>query len=283
MIEFLPARPRCSGVDLRGSRSQPGSSAGSHLPARSSSRVLVIVAERVVAEGDHELLLALGRAQLALEPAVLRVVDVAALAAALGDGVERDEAEALLGRERVVAGGAGGLAQLGLRRVAEAVRLGVADDRAVLALGDHAAVRVRRDGLAAGDQLRDEVGVAEGGEQLVGALALEALRVEGRVGEHLQAADGDRAEEVLAGGARCPGRGRRGCRARCTRACPGRPPGTGAGRPRAGRGSAGTPRTGRRSARPRPGRRSRRSGRTGRRGSRRSRRRRCSCGPPRRR
>src|SRR4029078_6063850 len=87
---------------------------------------------RVVAEHDDELAALAGLAQLALEPAVLRVVEVAPLAAALGDCVERNEAHALARVARVVAGGPAGLAQLGLRRRAEAVRL--ADQLAVLRL-----------------------------------------------------------------------------------------------------------------------------------------------------
>jgi hypothetical protein len=58
----------------------------------------------VVAEGDDEPAGLLRLLERLLEPLVLRVVEVAAGPAALGDGVERDELEARPRPERVVGG-----------------------------------------------------------------------------------------------------------------------------------------------------------------------------------
>ena len=95
-------------MELRGSRSQPGP-----LTARSAQSAGVLVdgavreaADRVMAEDDDELAARVGGLELALEPAELRIVEVAVgvQEIALGDGVDRDEPQAGLRAERVVRG-----------------------------------------------------------------------------------------------------------------------------------------------------------------------------------
>ena len=150
-----------------------------------------------MAEGDHEPVGLLRGLQLLLEPAVLRVVEVAGRAAALGDGVERDELDALARAERVVGRGAVGRAVL--RGVDVAVAVARPPTALVLGRGEDAAVRVRRDfgrRPAAGDERR----VADRRKTSLSSAPANARRVERRRREDLQAAGGDRAEEVVAGG-----------------------------------------------------------------------------------
>ena len=71
-----PVWPRWIGVERRGSWSQP-SAAGPHGRARSSGAGVAHRLERVVAVGDYQLVAAAGLRELAAQPAVLRVVDVA--------------------------------------------------------------------------------------------------------------------------------------------------------------------------------------------------------------
>ena len=98
-----PSRRGGSASSVRGSRSQPGSSAGWHAPASSSARALSIVSIVWWPNATTSWWRLRAERELALEPAVLRVVEVAVLPAALADGVERDESQAALRRPGVVA------------------------------------------------------------------------------------------------------------------------------------------------------------------------------------
>ena len=202
------------------------------------------------------------------QPAVLRIVEVAVLAAALGDRVERDEAHARARARRRSSWRCRARPCSSRRGVArEAVRVAAAarHQRAVLGLGDDPPVRIRRHAAR-----RPRAATTMNAGSLNwrnSALSSRPANAPGRsaaFGNTFRQPVAIDAEEVGARPARCPGSGRRGCRARCTTARR-RPGGVERrlGALHQARDSAGTRRTARRSAPPRRDPSSRRSGRRG--------------------
>jgi len=151
---------------------------------RERAHRLVHRLERVVGEHERELARLVGRGELLVEPGELRLVEVAAVAAGVGHGVEHHEAHTRPRMERVVA-----LVQLevGLREpVTDRHARGDEVLLDVLALEQQMTARVLRDGPR---QRR----VGGGGDQGVAHAGRGGVGAGGQAG-HLHAAGGDRVE-----------------------------------------------------------------------------------------
>ena len=174
-------------------------------------------ADRVVAEDDDDLAAGVRGLQLALEPAKLRLVEVAVRvqAIALGDRVDRDQPHARLRAEGVVGGLALGRRELVAVDVAEAVRVGLL------------AGRVQR--LVGGPVGEAAAGVGRHDDRAAGAREQRRDPGDARVAERLDAAARDARPGPPARGC-CPAPRRRGCRTRRSSGGRGPPPRTAAAR-----------------------------------------------------